>query len=109
MLFRSAAKGADARGLVFFGYPLHPPREPHRCRSEHFPAICQPALFLQGTRDEFAELPLLRTALARFGGQATLEVVEGADHGFAVLKSSGRTRTDVYDEVVRTFLGWLPT
>ncbi|MEQ1893241.1 MAG: alpha/beta fold hydrolase [Planctomycetota bacterium] len=94
-----AAKGELCHGLVLYGYPLHPPGRPEKLRHEHFPAIAQPALFLQGTRDEFAELALLRTALARFGGQATLEVVEGADHGFHVLKRSGKS-----DEEVRAAL-----
>jgi len=94
-----AAKGERCAGLILFGYPLHPPREPGKTRSEHFPAIAQPALFLQGTRDEFAELELLRAALARYGGRATLEVIEGADHGFHVPKSAGRT-----DDEVREFL-----
>jgi len=94
-----AAKGENCAGLVLFGYPLHPPRQPAKTRSEHFPAIAQPALFLQGTRDDFAELDLLRAALARYGGRATLEVIEGADHGFHVPKKSGRT-----DEEVREFL-----
>jgi hypothetical protein len=94
-----AAKGERCHGLVLYGYPLHPPGRPEKLRHEHFPAIAQPALFLQGTRDEFAALELLRPALARFGGRATLEVVEGADHGFSVPKRSGRT-----DEEVRTAL-----
>jgi len=94
-----AAKGEPCAGLVLFGYPLHPPKQPAKTRSEHFPAIAQPALFLQGTRDEFAELSLLREALARYGGRATLEVIEGADHGFHVPKKSGRT-----DDEVREFL-----
>lgn len=94
-----AAKGEHCAGLVLFGYPLHPPGRPDKPRSEHFAAIAQPALFLQGTRDEFAELELLRAALTRYGGQATLEVIADADHGFHVRKSSGRS-----DEEVRTFL-----
>lgn len=94
-----AAKGERCAGLVLFGYPLHPPGRPEKPRSEHFAAIAQPALFLQGTRDEFAELELLRAALTRYGGQATLEVIDDADHGFHVRKSSGRG-----DEEVRTFL-----
>ncbi len=94
-----AAKGERCAGLVLFGYPLHPPGQPAKLRSEHFAAIAQPALFLQGTRDDFADLELLRTALARWGGRATLEVIADADHGFHVRKSSG---TD--DAAVRTFL-----
>ena len=94
-----AAKGERCAGLVLFGYPLHPPGQPEKLRSEHFAAIAQPALFLQGTRDDFADLELLRTALTRYGGRATLEVIDDADHGFHVRKKSGRT-----DEEVRVFL-----
>lgn len=94
-----AAKGERCAGLVLFGYPLHPPKQPHKTRSEHFPAIAQPALFLQGARDEFAELELLRAALARYGGRATLEVIADADHGFHVPKRGGRS-----DDEVRAFL-----
>jgi len=75
-----AAKGADCAGLVLFGYPLHPPGQPERVRSEHFPAIVQPALFLQGTRDALCDLELLRKALQTYGGKATLAVIEGGDH-----------------------------
>ena len=94
-----AAKGERCAGLVLFGYPLHPPREVTRTRSEHFSTLAQPALFLQGTRDEFAELELLRAALVRYGGRATLEVIEDADHGFHVRKSSEKN-----DDEVREFL-----
>jgi hypothetical protein len=101
-----AAKGEHCAGLVLFGYPLHPPKQPAKTRSEHFPAIAQPALFLQGTRDEFAELELLRTALARYGGRATLEVIEGADHGFHVPKKSGRTDDEVRELLLDRVARW---
>ena len=101
-----AAKGADAAGLVLFGYPLHPPRRTERRRSEHFPALVQPALFLQGTRDELCDLSLLREALGTYGGQATLEVVEGADHGFDVLIRSGRTRAQVQAQLLDAVDRW---
>jgi hypothetical protein len=101
-----AAKGERCAGLVLFGYPLHPPRQPQKTRSEHFPAIAQPALFLQGTRDEFAELELLRGALARYGGRATLEVVEGADHGFHVSRSSGYTDAQVRELLLDRVERW---
>lgn len=101
-----AAKGEPCAGLVLFGYPLHPPKQPARLRSEHFPAIAQPALFLQGTRDEFAELALLEQALARYGGRATLEVIQGADHGFHVLKSSGRDDDEVREFMLERVARW---
>lgn len=101
-----AAKGEACAGLVLFGYPLHPPNQPAKVRSEHFPTIAQPALFLQGTRDEFAGLELLRTALARYGGRATLHVIEDADHGFHVRKRSGRSDDDVRVELLDRVARW---
>lgn len=101
-----AAKGERCAGLVLFGYPLHPPGEPAKLRSEHFAAIAQPALFLQGTRDAFADLELLRAALARYGGRATLEVIEDADHGFHVRKSSGRSDTEVRAALLERVAHW---
>lgn len=106
MATRIAAKGEHCAGLVLFGYPLHPPKQPAKTRSEHFPAIAQPALFLQGTRDDFADLGLLRTALARWGGRATLEVIEDADHGFHVRKSSGRTDEEVLESLLDRVERW---
>ena len=101
-----AAKGADAAGLVLFGYPLHPPGKPERTRSEHFPALVQPALFLQGTRDDLCDLELLRLALRGYGGRATLAVIEHADHSFDVLVRSGRTRAEVHAELLDTVDRW---
>ncbi|HVS09048.1 MAG TPA: alpha/beta family hydrolase [Planctomycetota bacterium] len=98
-----AAKGEDAAGLVLLGYPLHPAGRPGKERSEHFPAIVQPALFLQGNRDALCDLDRLRAALARYGGRATLAVVEGADHSFAVPARSGRGPEEVREEL----LGWI--
>ena len=101
-----AAKDFRCAGLVLFGYPLHPPGKSEHPRSEHFPAIAQPALFLQGTRDEFAELGLLRAALGRFGGRATLAVIEGADHGFHVPKKSGRSDEEVRTDLLERVASW---
>jgi predicted alpha/beta-hydrolase family hydrolase len=101
-----AAKGETCAGLVLFGYPLHPPKRQHRPRSEHFAAIAQPALFLQGTRDSLADLDLLRECLARFGGRVTLEVIEGADHGFAVPKRIGKSVEEVREDLVGRVDRW---
>lgn len=101
-----AAKGADAAGLVLFGYPLHPPGKTERLRSEHFPALVQPALFLQGTRDELCDLELLREALRHYGGRATLSVIEHADHSFDVLVRSGRTLQEVHAELLDAVDRW---
>jgi hypothetical protein len=101
-----AAAGDDCAALAFFGYPLHPPGKPDRLRCEHFPAIAQPALFLQGDRDALCDLALLDAALVRFGGRVTREVLAGADHGFGVRKSSGLTQAQVHADLVTRFLDW---
>ena len=87
------------RGLVFLGFPLHPPGRPGTTRAEHLDAVQIPMLFLQGTRDDFAGLDLLRPVVARLGKRATLHLVEGGDHSFKVLKKSGRTDAQVMDEL----------
>jgi len=94
------------RGLVFLGFPLHPPKRPGDARAEHLSAVQVPMLFLQGTRDDLAELQLLEPVCRRLGDRATLHVVEGADHSFRVLKRSGRNDADVLEELVDTVATW---
>lgn len=107
----SAAQANEAlpgvRGLVFVGFPLHPPGRPGTARAEHLFRIEVPMLFLQGTRDEFAELELLRPVIKRLGERATLALVEGGDHSFRVPKRSGRTDAAVFDELVGTIAAWV--
>jgi hypothetical protein len=78
------ADGMEASGLVFLGYPLHPPGKPDRLRADHLERIRVPMLFLQGTRDPFARPEPLEKVVARLGDGATLERVEGGDHSFRV-------------------------
>lgn len=94
------------RGIVFFGFPLHPPGAPDTARAEHLGRVTAPMLFLQGTRDKLADLELLRPVIERLGPKATLYVVEGADHSFEVLKRSGRTSADVLQELAETVGKW---
>jgi predicted alpha/beta-hydrolase family hydrolase len=94
------------RGLVFLGFPLHPPGRPGDSRAEHLAQIQIPMLFLQGDRDEFADLQLLRPVVKRLGERAALHVVEGGDHSFKVLKRSGRTDNDVMGELVDAIVEW---
>ncbi len=98
---------ADIRGIVFFGFPLHPPKKPAVTRAEHLDQVAQPMLFLQGTRDDLADLTLIRQVTDRLGSRATLHVVLGADHSFAVLKSSGRGTADVMAELIDTASAWI--
>jgi hypothetical protein len=94
------------RGLVFFGFPLHPAGQPSTGRSEHLTKIRVPMLFLQGTRDKLAELSLLRPICDRLGMGAELHVVETADHSFHVLKSSGRDDSQVLVELGEAVSSW---
>jgi predicted alpha/beta-hydrolase family hydrolase len=94
------------RGLVFLGFPLHPPKQPGVGRAEHLERVRVPMLFLQGTRDTLAELGLITSVCQGLGSRATLHVVEGADHSFAVLKQSGRSNPEVLEELGDTTAAW---
>ncbi|MEO8451405.1 MAG: alpha/beta family hydrolase, partial [Gemmatimonadota bacterium] len=94
------------RGLAFLGFPLHPPNKPGITRAEHLDAVRVPMLFLQGTRDDLADLELIGEVGSRLGVGSTVHVVEGADHSFAVLKRSGRTNAEAMVELTDTISGW---
>jgi predicted alpha/beta-hydrolase family hydrolase len=94
------------RGLVFFGFPLHPAGRPSVERAAHLDQVGPPMLFLQGDRDKLAELDLLGPICAGLGERATLHVVPGADHSFHMLKRLGRTDDEVLDELARTVADW---
>lgn len=108
MTSQAAAQGLlrDARGLVFFGFPLHPPNKPGTTRAEHLMKIPMPMLFLHGTRDTLADLKLLRSVCAKVGQRATLHVIESADHSFHVLKRSGKDDATVMRELAETTAAW---
>jgi predicted alpha/beta-hydrolase family hydrolase len=95
------------RGLVFLGFPLHPPKRPGRTRAEHLERVALAMLFLQGTRDDLAELGLIREVTVGLGPRATLHVVEGGNHSFDMLKRSGRTGRDVLGELAGSTARWL--
>lgn len=94
------------RGLVFLGFPLHPPKRPDTARADHLGAVTVPMLFLQGTRDDLADLSLMRPVCERLGSRATLHVVEGGDHSFKVLQRSGRTGAEVMTELADAIARW---
>ena len=94
-------------GLAFLGFPLHPPGRPGTSRAEHLSDVKVPMLFLQGTRDEFAGLELLRPIVKKLGTSVTLHIVEGGDHSFKVLKRTGRDETDVMNELADTIASWV--
>ena len=94
------------RGLVFLGFPLHPPGKPSTERADHLERVRVPMLFLQGTRDPFAALDLLRPICRRLGDRVTLHEIEGADHGFHVPRSAGRGQEQVLDELAAAVVDW---
>lgn len=85
-------------GIVCFGFPLHPPKEPGLKRAEHLKAVKLPMLWVQGTRDPLADLKLVKKVV-KATPLIELQVIEGADHSYGVLKSLGRTGEDVLTEV----------
>jgi hypothetical protein len=97
---------ARVRGLVFFGFPLHPAGRPGTQRAEHMARVRLPMLFLQGTRDALADLILLRPLCDTLGPLATLHVVDGADHSFHVPKRTGRTDSEVLAELASRVVSW---
>lgn len=108
MTSHAAAQGllGNVRGLVFLGFPLHPPNKPGTKRADHLPKVPMPMLFLQGTRDTLADLSLLRPICAKLGPRATLHIIESADHSFHVLKSSGRDDAAVLRHLAETAASW---
>jgi predicted alpha/beta-hydrolase family hydrolase len=97
---------AGVRALAFFGFPLHPAGKPSIARADHLDGIAIPMLFLQGTRDKLAEVPLLEPVVARLGHRATLHLIDQADHSFHVPARSGRNDAAVMDDMLDTFLAW---
>jgi uncharacterized protein len=107
----SQAQAASAlpgvRGIVFVGFPLHPAGKPSTVRAEHLAAVAIPMLFLQGTRDELADLELLKATIEGLGERATLEVFEHADHSFHVPARSGLTDTQVREALLDAMTRWM--
>lgn len=101
------SQGAPVEALILLAYPLHPPGRPEKRRDRHLPGISAPTLFCSGTRDAFATPSEIRTA-ASLLPDSRVHLLEGADHGFNVLKSSGRTREEVWSEAVSAIQAWLP-
>jgi uncharacterized protein len=94
------------RGLAFLGFPLHAPGKPSLTRAEHLAQVQVPLLFLQGTRDDFAQLHLITEVCEQLGPRATLYVIEGADHSFKVPKRVGRTTEQVMAELADQIFEW---
>jgi predicted alpha/beta-hydrolase family hydrolase len=111
MTSQAQAKAALAgvRGLVFFAFPLHPPGKPSTERADHLADVSVPMLFLQGTRDEFAELELLRPTADKLADRATLRLLDHADHMFHVPAKSGRKDAEVLAEMLDAAVEWMLT
>ncbi len=97
------ADGFPAAGLIFLGYPLHPPGRPERIRDGHLLRVTVPMLFLQGSRDPFARPDLLAKTVRRLK-TAMLHIVEEGDHGLPV---RGRPQAEVIGELVQVAVGWI--
>ena len=97
----------DVLGLVFVGFPLHPAGKPGIERAKHLADVKAPMLFLQGTRDELAQLELLRPVVESLGDRATLELFEEADHAFHVPRKSGKTDAELMAEMVGAAAEWM--
>jgi predicted alpha/beta-hydrolase family hydrolase len=98
---------ADVRGLIFLGFPLHPPKQPSDARAEHLSKVRVPMLFLQGARDEFAQPTLLNPVISRLGVLATLRVLPDADHSFRVPARGHTTHDQINDEMLDALTGWV--
>jgi uncharacterized protein len=96
---------SGVRALAFLGFPLHPAGKPSSDRARHLADVKIPMLFLQGTRDALASL--LEPVVKSLGSYAMLRLLDGADHSFHVLKSSGRNDREVMDEALDAFAAWV--
>src|SRR6266481_1372857 len=94
-------------GLVFLGYPLHPPGRPDKLRDAHLKDIHAPMLFVQGARDTFGKAEEIREVIKRLRLAAKIYVIEGGDHSFKVPKSLGPPQQNVYELIIDEVAGWL--
>jgi uncharacterized protein len=104
---QAASPLPGVRGLVFLGFPLHPAGKPSDERAAHLSAVHIPMLFLQGTRDQLADLSLLQGVAGRLGSRAALRLFSDADHSFHVPARSGRKGSEVMVELLDALGGWI--
>ena len=98
---------SGVKGIVFFGFPLHPPGMPSVDRAAHLADVKVPMLFLQGTRDKLADLTLLKPVIKTLGKRAHLHIIEGGEHSFHLPKSQGKTDAAVLDDLSETAVQWM--
>jgi predicted alpha/beta-hydrolase family hydrolase len=104
---QAASPLSGVRGLVFLGFPLHPAGRPSDERGAHLFDVQIPMLFLQGTRDQLADLPLLQTLVGRLGTRATLKLFQDADHSFHVPARTGRKDSEVMAQMSEALADWI--
>ena len=104
---QAVAPLAGVQGLAFIGFPLHPAGKPSSDRAKHLAEVQVPMLFMQGTRDNLADVKLLEPVVKSLEPSATLHLVAEADHSFHVLARSGRNDHEVMGEILDTFAGWI--
>jgi predicted alpha/beta-hydrolase family hydrolase len=101
------ASGTEANGLVYLGYPLHPPGRPERMRDAHLGDIKAPQLFVEGTRDPFCPLETLAEVIGKRKLTADVVVIDDGDHSLKVRKSSGRSTKEAWDEAIQSIAAWI--
>lgn len=104
---QAASPLSGVRGLVFLGFPLHPAGRPSDERGAHLFDVQIPMLFLQGTRDQLADLPLLHTLVGQLGTRTTLKLFQDADHSFHVPARTGRKDSEIMAEISDALAGWI--
>jgi predicted alpha/beta-hydrolase family hydrolase len=96
-------------GLAFLGFPLHPAKQPSDERAQHLLEVTTPLLFLQGDRDELADLTLLQALITRLGERATLKLMPNANHSYRVPARTGRSEAQIIKELVQSLNDWIET
>ena len=104
---QAASPLSGVRGLVFLGFPLHPAGRPSDERGAHLLAVQIPILFMQGTRDQLADLQLLQTLVGQLGARATLKLFQDADHSFHVPARTGRKDSEIMAEMSDALADWI--
>lgn len=104
---QAASPLPGVRGIVFLGFPLHPVGRPSDERAAHLFEVRLPMLFLQGTRDALADMPLVQALAEHLGARATLRLFQNADHSFHVPASTGRKDAEVKSELLDVMAAWI--
>lgn len=104
---QAASPLSGVRGLAFLGFPLHPAGRPSDDRAKHLFAVQIPMLFLQGTRDQLADLQLLQPLVRKLGARAALKLFQDADHSFHVPARTGRKDSEIMAEMLDALAGWI--